>query len=170
MPEEVPGDYYLYINGGTIVIDAYGDGIDSNGYVTMTDGTVIIHGSTSSRDSALDHNGTFEMTGGFIIGTNVDGMMSEGINGGTQASLYVTTQSTLAAGTLLHIADSDGEALLTFEPLNDYSAIVFSSPDLVTGAEYDVYVGGTAVGDSVDGLYAADSYDAGTLAGTATAE
>ncbi|NNL71270.1 MAG: carbohydrate-binding domain-containing protein, partial [Acidimicrobiia bacterium] len=42
---EIPGEYYLYINGGTISIDAYGDGIDSNGYVVMTGGTVTIDGS-----------------------------------------------------------------------------------------------------------------------------
>ena len=80
MPEEVPGEYYLYINGGVISIDAYGDGIDSNGYVVMTGGTVTIDGSTSSRDGAVDHNGTFEMNGGILIGTNIDGMVSEGID------------------------------------------------------------------------------------------
>jgi hypothetical protein len=168
-PVEVPGEYYLYINGGVISIDAYGDGIDSNGYVVMTGGTVTIDGSTSSRDGALDHNGTFEMVGGVIIGTHIDGMTSEGINAGTQASIFFTTGGTIAGGTVIHIETTEGEGVLTYETLNDFSAIVFSSPDLVAGESYDIYFDGAAAGDSVNGLYDADAYTPGALAGTITA-
>jgi hypothetical protein len=168
-PEEVPGDYYLYINGGVISIDAYGDGIDSNGYVIMTGGTVTIDGTTSSRDGALDHNGTFEMVGGVIVGTHIDGMTSEGINAGSQASIFVTTGGTVAGGTVIHIETESGEELLTYETLNDFSVITFSSPDLVAGESYDIYLGGTADGDDQYGLYGADTYTPGTLAGTTTA-
>jgi hypothetical protein len=169
MPEEVPGDYYLYINGGSVVIDAYGDGIDSNGYVYMTGGTVIINGSTSTRDSALDHNGTFDMSGGTLIGTNVDGMMSEGIDAGTQASIYVTTGTVYPTGTVIHIESGDGDSVLTFEAGESFSVIVFSSPDLVVGETYDIYLEGTADGDSLHGLYEAGAYSPGTLAETTTA-
>ena len=169
MPVEVPGEYYLYINGGIISIDAYGDGIDSNGYVVMTGGTVTIDGSTSSRDGALDHNGTFEMMGGVIIGTHIDGMTSEGINAGSQASIFVTTGETVAGGTVIHIETTAGEGVLTYETQNDFSVIVFSSPDLVAGESYDIYIDGTAEGEDQYGLYADDAYTPGTLIGTATA-
>ncbi len=168
-PVETPGEYYLYINGGVISIDAYGDGIDSNGYVVMTGGTVIIDGSTSSRDSALDHNGTFEMNGGTLIGTNIDGMMSEGINAGTQAAIYFTTSSAISGGEVVHIAGADGAAIATFETTNDFSVVVFSSPDLVAGETYEVSIGGTAGGADTYGLYAADAYSAGTTIGAITA-
>ncbi|MEM9748073.1 MAG: hypothetical protein AAF945_15355, partial [Actinomycetota bacterium] len=105
-----------------------------------------------------------------FIGTNVDGRNSEGIGtGSTQPSLYVTTGSTVVAGTLVHITDSDGEALVTFEPHNDFSVIVFSSPDLVEGESYDVYLGGSVDGDSDTDLHDASTYVAGELAGTITA-
>ena len=169
MPEEVPGEYYLYINGGSISIDAYGDGIDANGYVVMTGGTVTIDGSTSSRDGALDHNGTFEMIGGVIVGTHIDGMTSEGINAGSQASIFVTTDGAVAGGTVIHIESATGEGVLTYETLNDFSVIVFSSPDLVAGESYDIYFDGTAEGDDRYGLYDSDAYTPGTLVGTATA-
>ncbi|NNJ48674.1 MAG: carbohydrate-binding domain-containing protein [Acidimicrobiia bacterium] len=168
-PEEIPGEYYLYINGGTISIDAYGDGIDSNGYVVMTGGTVTIDGSTSSRDGALDHNGTFEMIGGIIIGTHIDGMTSEGINAGSQASIFTTIGGRVAGGTVIHIETADGEGLVTYETRNDFSVIVFSSPDLVAGESYSIYLDGTAEGESVYGLYEDDAYTPGTLLGTVTA-
>jgi hypothetical protein len=168
-PEEIPGEYYLYINGGVISIDAYGDGIDANGYVVMTGGTVTIDGSTSSRDGALDHNGTFEMLGGVLVGTHIDGMTSEGINAGSQASIFVTTGGTVAGGTVIHIETTNGEGVLTYETLNDFSVIVFSSPDLVAGESYDIYFDGTAEGEDHFRLYGEDAYTPGTLAGTATA-
>lgn len=41
------GDQYLYINGGRIVVNAAGDGIDVNGAIVMTDGVLaIVHGPT----------------------------------------------------------------------------------------------------------------------------
>ena len=41
---------YLYINGGTIWVDAGGDGIDINGAVEMTDGVLIVNGPTSEHE------------------------------------------------------------------------------------------------------------------------
>ena len=168
-PVETPGEFYLYINGGLIYINAGGDGIDSNGYVTMNGGTVTIDGPTSGRDCSVDFNGSFEMNGGTLIGTTIDGMTSEAIDAGSQASMYLTTDSIIAAGTLIHIETSDGEGVVTFEASNSFSVIVFSSPDLVAGQEYNVFFEGTADGDDVYGLYGADAYSPGTLVGTAIA-
>jgi Carbohydrate-binding domain-containing protein Cthe_2159 len=171
------GDYYIYINGGTISITIaldlaeQGDGIDANGHVVMTGGIVAVSGPTDTRNSAVDYSGgSFVMTGGLFIGTNVDGRNSEGIgSGSSQASLYITTGSTIPAGTVVHIEDAAGESLVTFEPINDYSVIVFSSPDLVDGETYDVYFGGTVTGDSTTGLYDDSSSTTGDLAGSVTA-
>ncbi|MFW2383869.1 MAG: carbohydrate-binding domain-containing protein, partial [Acidimicrobiales bacterium] len=174
---EAVGDYYIYINGGTTVITVLGDlaeqgdGIDANGHVEMSGGTVVISGPTDTRNSALDYSGgSFTMTGGVLVGTNVDGRNSEGVGfGSTQASMYLTTGSTISGTTVVHIATSDGESLVTFEPVNAYSVIVFSSPDLVDGESYDVYLGGTVSGDSPTNLYEDSAYSAGELAGTVTA-
>jgi hypothetical protein len=47
--------------------------------------------------------------------------------------------------------------------------ITFSSPELVAGESYDIYLDGTAEGEDQYRLYAEDAYTPGTLAGTATA-
>lgn len=174
---EAVGDHYIYINGGTTVItitgdlDEQGDGIDANGHVEMTGGLVVVSGPTDTRNSAVDYSGgSFLLTGGTFIGTNVDGRNSEGIGiGSTQPSMYVTTGSVMSAGTVLHIEDADGGNIVTFEPANEYSVIVFSSPDLVDGASYDVYFGGTVTGDSATNLYDDADYTPGELAGAVTA-
>jgi len=108
------------------------------------------------------------MSGGLFVGTNINGRNSEGIGAGSsQASLYVTLGSVAEAGTLVHIQSVDGENLVTFEPVNDFDVVVFSSPELTAGDSYEVYLGGTGSDASAKGLY--ETYSPGTLAGTATA-
>lgn len=158
--DEAVGDHYIYINGGSITITIaldlaeQGDGIDANGHVVMTAGVVSVSGPTDTRNSAVDYSGgTFVMTGGLFIGTNVDGRNSEGIGtGSSQASMYITTGSTVPGGTVVRIETTDGESLVTFEPVNDYSVIVFSSPELVDGESYDVYFDGELAGTVTAGL------------------
>ena len=149
---EVVGEHYVYINGGTISITTtgalaeQGDGIDANGHIVMTGGVVSISGATDTRNSALDYSGgTFEMQGGVLIGTNIDGRNSQGIGvGSTQPSLYVSTGGVVPAGTVVQVVSSDGESLVTFEPANDFDLIVFSSPDLVEGEAYEIRLGAGA--------------------------
>ncbi len=173
---EAAGDYYIYINGGTTVITiesssvADGDGIDSNGNVVMTDGVVVVNGPTDTRNSAVDSNGSFEVTGGLFIGTNINGRNSQGVGASsTQASVYLTTDTVVDAGTVIHIQTTDGDTLVTFLAENVFDVIVFTSPDLVEGETYEIYLGGSVGGDSATGLYGDDAYTSGTLAGTVTA-
>jgi hypothetical protein len=58
------GNYHLYVNGGYIVVDAAGDGLDINGPIDMTDGVVIVNGPTANNNGALDYTGAFTITGG----------------------------------------------------------------------------------------------------------
>ena len=175
--DEAVGDYYIYINGGTTVItvtddlDEQGDGIDANGHVEMTGGLVVVSGPTDTRNSALDYSGgSFVATGGTLIGTNINGRNSEGVGiGSTQASMYVTSGSVAEAGTVVHIQTSDGEGLVTFVPDNDFDVIVFTSPDLVAGDSYEIYLGGSVSGESTTGLYQDAAYEQGTLVGTTAA-
>lgn len=173
---ESAGDYYIYINGGTTVITiasssvADGDGIDSNGSVVMTGGVVAVNGPTDTRNSAVDSNGSFEVTGGLLIGTNINGRNSQGVGAdSTQASIYLTSDSVIDAGTVIQIQTTDGEGLVTFEAVNEFDVIVFTSPDLEDGDTYEIYLGGSVSGDSTTGLYETDAYTPGTLAGTTTA-
>lgn len=174
---EAVGDYYVYINGGTVVITIsgelaeQGDGIDANGHVELTGGLVVISGATDTRNSAIDYSGgSFVVTGGTLIGTNVNGHNSQGVgSGSTQASMYMTSTQTISGGSVVHVESPEGESLVTFEPANDYSAIVFSSPELVDGESYDVYLGGTVTGGSETGLYEDSEYSGGELAATVSA-
>jgi len=162
-PQPQPaGNYYLYINGGYLVINADGDGIDSNGSIVMTDGVVIVNGPTSNMNGALDHS-SFTMTGGFLLAAGSSGMAQAPDSSSSQYSLLLNFRSTIPAGTLFHIQTSrQGEQILSFSPSKAYQSIAFSCPELTKGTTYAVYYGGSSTGTVVDGLYQDGTYTPGT--------
>ncbi len=154
-------DYILYITGGHLVIDAEGDGIDSNGSIEITDGVVIVNGTTRTMNAPVDYDGHFIMTGGLLIGVGSSAMAQAPDRASTQNSLLINFTSVYEPGTMIHIENSAGESILTFEPAKTYNSLVFSSPELESWAAYTVYVGGSSDGTAVDGLYESGTYTPG---------
>ncbi|MCH9814085.1 MAG: carbohydrate-binding domain-containing protein [Epsilonproteobacteria bacterium] len=154
---------YLYINGGYIVVDSEGDGIDVNGMMQMTDGTVIIHGPIASNNGALDYDMQFSLQGGLLVAVGSSRMAQAPSSSSTQYTVSATFNSTQSANTLVHIQDSSGNSVLTFEPKKAYESLIFSSADLVYGSGYSIYLDGTDTGTQSDGLYQTSNYTPGTL-------
>ena len=158
----------LTINGGTLIVDAGGDGFDINGAVTMTGGVVLVSGPTEQMNGALDYDGGFTITGGLLVAAGSAGMAMIPDQSSTQASVLISFNGTLPAGTLVHLQDSAGQDVLTFALSKPAQTLAVSSPALVVGATYEVYTGGSATGTASDGLYADGSYAAGTLSSSVT--
>lgn len=156
------GANFLYINGGYVVVDAAGDGIDVNGAFIMTDGVVLVNGPTGSGNGALDYDGGFDISGGTLVTAGSAGMAQAPGTGSTQNSIMVNFSSGQTAGTLVQLLDSAGEPVIGFTPTKPFQSIVFSSPDLATGESYTVSLGGSNSGESSDGLVLGGTYTAGT--------
>ncbi|WP_339190658.1 carbohydrate-binding domain-containing protein [Paenibacillus sp. FSL R5-0490] len=152
----------FHINGGTLTVNAGGDGLDSNGSINMTGGTVIVNGPTNSGNGALDYDGTFEISGGYLVAAGSSGMAQGTSDASTQNTIVMTFPATQKAGTLVHVQDSEGNNILTFAPAKDYQTVVVSSPDLAKDGSYVIYSGGTSTGKAVDGLYTDGTYSGGT--------
>ncbi|UPK43815.1 carbohydrate-binding domain-containing protein [Paenibacillus pabuli] len=152
----------LHINGGSLTVNAGGDGLDSNGSIYMTDGTVIVNGPTDNGNGPLDYDGNFEMSGGFLVAAGSSGMAQATSEASTQNTIAMTFTETQKAGTLVHVEDSEGNSILTFAPAKDYQNVVVSSPDLKKDGSYVIYSGGTSTGTAVDGLYTDGTYSGGT--------
>ena len=155
------GVYGLNINGGYIVVDAYGDGIDINGYINMTGGMVIVSGPTSNWNGPLDYY-SFDITGGFIVASGSSGM-AQPVGYGKSSTQYsvMIRLSWQEPGTMLHIKDEDGKEILTISPKKAYSSVAFCSPELQKDSTYTVYLGGCSTGESTDGLYSGGIYTPG---------
>lgn len=152
----------LNISGGTLTVNAGGDGLDSNGSVNMTGGTVIVNGPTDNGNGPLDYDGTFEISGGTLIAAGSSGMAQAPSTTSSQRSLGITFAASLSAGTLVHVEDSAGNNVLTFAPAKSFSSVVVSSAALKAGETYTVSTGGTSTGTEFDGLYTGGTYSGGT--------
>lgn len=152
----------LNISGGTLYVNADGDGVDSNATLTISGGTIVVNGTTSGGNGIIDHDGNCTITGGTLIGSGTSDMLEMPDSSSTQNSVAVTFSSTQSAGTLVYITDADGNILTAMTPLKNFSCVIFSSSMLESGQTYSVYLGGTADGDSVNGYYSKASITDGT--------
>ena len=115
---------------------ANGDGVDINGPIVMTGGTLIINGSTINDNVALDYNSYFKITVGFQVAVGSTGMAQAPSTTSTQYSVKLTLSSTLQAGNIIHIETDDGKEILTFSSAKAFHSVVLSSPELEKGETY----------------------------------
>lgn len=134
---------YLEINGGTIYVNAEGDGIDVNGSAVMNGGTVRVDGPEGSGDGALDYDETFEINGGLLIAVGSRTMAQTATSGSAQysAAVYFTTEQ--AAGSTITVQDASGAEIFSYTPQKSYSFLTFSSEKLAADNTYTVLIDGT---------------------------
>ncbi len=156
----------LTISGGYIWVDAGGDGLDINGSVTMSGGTLLVNGPTSNANGALDYDGGFALTGGLLVAAGSVGMAQAPDTTSTQNVIMVTLPAAQQGGTLFSLLNAAGEALVTFAPTRAYQSIVISTPDILVGETYTVIAGGSSTGTAVDGLYTGGSHTGGSVVAT----
>lgn len=138
-PEESTGGS-IVISGGTIQINASGDGVDSNGNIVICGGETFVSGPTNNGNGALDYNGTGQITGGIFIATGASGMAQNFGTSSTQGSILKNYSSmTTKQVTLL---DAEGATLVTFTPAKAYNSVVVSCPALIKGGSYTLSAAG----------------------------
>jgi formylmethanofuran dehydrogenase subunit C len=101
------GDNKLDISGGYVSVNALGDGLDANGSMYMSGGTVVVSGPTNNWNGALDYDGVFEMSGGFLAAAGSSGMAQALPNNQSIFRNYELL-NVQQAGTLVHLEDSEG--------------------------------------------------------------
>lgn len=162
----------LTFAGGYVVINAGGDGIDSNGNIVMTGGTVLIYGPTDNGNGAIDFgDGNYNMTisGGTLLAVGSSGMAETATNNG-QAVLAFSSRSSFDAETVISIVAPDGTVIFTVQPPKTFASVVFSSADLVAGTSYTIRYGGTSSGQKTDGVFIDGEHTGYTDLGNLTAQ
>ena len=133
----------IIIRGGDLYIDASGDGIDSNGNLTVSGGKVVIEGSGSRGDGAIDYNGTGLVTGGEVLALGGNDMIQSFSSESAQSHIVVTAKESIAVGAKITIKDEAGKVLYEHINKKAFSALVYSSKDLVKSKNYTVQIGDT---------------------------
>lgn len=125
----------ITISGGIIRVDADGDGVDSNGNLTVTGGELYVDGPTDSANGALDYNGTATISGGIVVAVGAVGM-AQNFSDGTQGSMLVNVSG--QANDKIVLKDSSSKEILTYKPSKSYSCAVISCPEIAQGKTYTV--------------------------------
>ncbi|MFY1689155.1 carbohydrate-binding domain-containing protein [Plantactinospora sp. WMMB782] len=158
--EEGYGDFdvapnaFVRITGGTTLVNSTIDGIDSNGSVTVTAGTVVVSGPStgSPGEGAIDSNGPVYFNGGTVLGAGSTSMAVLSLPP-TSGQGWVAPQlsSSQPAGALLHLV-SGNQVIASYRAPKSFREVVFSSNRIQNGQTYDVYLGGSLSGTTVGGM------------------
>ncbi len=140
-PFENDTNCYISISGGTLTVDAQGDGIDSNGSLYVLGGSVFVSGPTEAMNSSLDYNGDGQITGGTVIAVGSLGMAQGFSDTSTQYSLINNLSASVEANSEVSLKDSDGNIIVSYTPVRQYQSVVISSPELKEGETYTLTCG-----------------------------
>ncbi|WP_454860439.1 carbohydrate-binding domain-containing protein [Promicromonospora soli] len=143
IPGETAGDFSLVITGGDVTVDAGGDGLDSNGTLTISGGEVTVFGPTDAGNGTLDSAGAITVTGGTLIAVGSSGMLQTPGEG--SAGWVAATFDTLSAGTELTLVDASGTSVASVTLAKDAQAAVLASADVTSGEEYTLQADGADV-------------------------
>lgn len=153
----------ILISGGYVLVDAQGDGIDSNGSVTVSGGVTLVSGPTGSGDGALDYGGSATVTGGVFVALGSMGMVQNFTQAENQGAILCTMNSQ-SGGTSFALCGADGTVLVSFTPEKAYASAVVSCPGIQTGGTYTIVTGGTVAGADDNGYAENSSVSGGTQA------
>lgn len=131
---------YIKITGGTVYVNADGDGVDSNGSLKVSGGNLFVSGPTSNGDGALDFGGSGIISGGTVIAVGSSGMAQNFGTSSTQGSALVSVGNRNASDKVT-LTDENGTVLAEYEPEKAYSTVVISCPAMKQGGTYTVSAG-----------------------------
>ena len=138
------------INGGKLTIQAGGDGIDSNGDLTVTGGETYVFGPVSDGDGSLDFAGTGTITGGVVMCAGSSGMAQNFGDASTQGSMLVSASG--QAGNAIQLVDEDENVVASCEARTSYSCVLVSAPGVESGKTYTLTCGDASSEITMGGL------------------
>ena len=134
-------DAAINISGGTVTVNAEGDGIDSNGTATFSGGTVTVNGPTAGGNNALDSNGDLLLNGGTVTTDSTADMFEAPSSASTSGYLKITDSSALTQGSTVQVTDSSGTVVANYKiTTSGVQLVLVSNKNIVKGQSYTVSV------------------------------
>jgi len=134
-------DAAINISGGTVTVNAEGDGIDSNGTATFSGGTVTVNGSAAGGNNALDSNGDLLLNGGTVTTGSTADMFEAPSSASTSGYLKITDSSALTQGSTVQVTDSSGTVVANYKiTTSGVQLVLVSNKNIVKGQSYTVSV------------------------------
>ncbi len=141
------------VNDGTLTIQVTGetgegDGIDSNGWLVINGGTVAAEACSNSADAGIDSDMGIHINGGTVLAT---GHMLDRIEDGGQNYAVFSFAKEQDGGQTVSLKNEKSETVMEHSPSNDYSILIYSSPDLTEGT-YTLWCDGMQLAGQSGGM------------------
>lgn len=146
----------LTFTGGTVTVDAEGDGLDSNGTLAISGGTITVDGPEGGGNGALDSNGGISITGGTLRATD-SGSMTESPSADSEQSFIAAALDLVSAGSQVTVTDADGNEITSVTAAKNLASLVYSASAIEAGETYTITVDGTeaattTAGEALEGM------------------
>ena len=134
----------MELNGGYIHILAGGDGVDSNGDLTINGGEIYIDGPSDNGNSAIDYGdrSSAYVNGGTLVAIGSSGMAEGMSDSSKQKVLMVKLGEQMEAGDVV-LTDSEGNVIVSYTALKSYDCVIISTAEVESGATYTLTTSGT---------------------------
>lgn len=128
-------DATINISGGTVTVNANGDGIDSNGAATFSGGTLIVNGPFTGGNASLDTNGDLLLNGTTVTAANSGDMFEAPSTNSTSGYVKISNVSNLSSGTTVQVTDSSGNVVANYKVTSSSTALILVSRSKITKGE-----------------------------------
>lgn len=142
--ETTDNEMWMELNGGYIHILAGGDGVDSNGDLTINGGEIYIDGPSDNGNSAIDYGdrSSAYVNGGTLVAIGSSGMAEVMSDSSKQKVLMVKLGEQMEAGDV-ELTDSEGNVIVSYTALKSYDCVIISTAEVESGATYTLTTSGT---------------------------
>lgn len=136
-------EMWMVINGGYVHVLAGGDGLDSNGDLTINGGEVYVDGPSDNGNSAIDYGekSSFYINGGTVVAVGSSGMAEDVSIDSKQQVAFVKLDSQVDAGDVI-LKDADGNEIISYTVQKKYDCVIISTADLKAGQIYTLSASG----------------------------
>ncbi|MBE5783077.1 MAG: carbohydrate-binding domain-containing protein [Clostridiales bacterium] len=131
---------HITISGGSLFVDASGDGIDSNGHFTVSGGETYVSGPTNSGNGALDFGGNGVITGGVFLAAGSSGMAQSFDASSTQGVILASVNGSIALEPF-SLKDQAGNELISWQSQKNFNLLIVSCPQIRLGETYTLSLG-----------------------------
>ena len=142
--ETTDNEMWMELNGGYIHILAGGDGVDSNGDLTINGGEIYIDGPSDNGNSAIDYGdrSSAYVNGGTLVAIGSSGMAEGMSDSSKQKVRMVKLGEQMEAGNVV-LTDSEGNVIVSYTALKSYDCVIISTAEVESGAAYTLTTSGT---------------------------
>lgn len=135
----------IKVSGGSTYIDAKNDGLDTDSSFVMTNGTMVIDGPKSNNHAIFDCLKGTMVSGGTFFAVGSSAMAKPLGTSGGQKALFYKAGSQQNTDTTVRLENPSGNTIYQHKATRKYQAVIYSAPNLEKGT-YSVYCNSSKLG------------------------